>query len=225
MCSTPGWVTHNYTICNSPTVESPGPFEPVRIPTCPATELELCAADCSEDSPCSGDTQLCCGGCCRDPINLPSYEVPPVCPPDIVALSDDSDACDVECQLDDQCPGEKICCRSSCSSSCQYGRIPPNSCEVVREILEERDEAAGEDRVPLGRFLPGCLENGFFSPVQTWENYRWCVNVVTGEPISEAYTSADGAFTCPSKSLHTQIYTLFKISVFNALLPLFRLHY
>ena len=162
-------------------------------------EVDTCSEDCSDEAPCP-DTQLCCRGCgssCRDPINLPSYSVPLACPPQIVALSEDSDACDLECQSNDQCPGEKICCRSGCSSSCQNGLNPPEPCNLVRRILQEQNRESSE---PLGQFVPGCSERGFFSPVQTWENNRWCVNVVTGEPIGDAYTGGDGFnFTCPSK--------------------------
>ena len=134
-------------------------------------------------------------------MNLPSYEVPLSCPPQILSLSEDSETCDRECQIDGQCPGEKICCRSGCSSSCHYGEVPPDSCNAVRELLHDRDGAEDEEEALVGQFVPGCVDEGFFSPVQTWEQYRWCVNVVNGEPISDAYTGADGRFTCPSENL------------------------
>ncbi|CAI8020086.1 Kunitz-type U19-barytoxin-Tl1a [Geodia barretti] len=135
------------------------------------------------------------------PINLPSYSVPLMCPRQTVVLDEDSLTCDIQCQYNDQCPGEKICCYSGCSSSCQYGVPPPNSCTVVRRLLEDdRDEpTSDEDEPPLGEFLPGCHREGFFNPVQVSEANRWCVNVVTGEPIGSAYTASDGlTLTCPN---------------------------
>lgn len=89
---------------------------------------------------------------------------------------------------------------------------------MVRELLEneqEDDEEDDEDATnndggtPLvGQYVPGCSEEGYFNSVQIWENNKWCVNVVTGAPISDAYTLSDGLpFSCPSKysCMHTHI--------------------
>ena len=177
--------------------------ELTHIPTCPAEALDTCDEQCSDHDSCP-DTQLCCRGCgssCQVPINLPSYSVPLMCPRQTVVLDEDSLTCDIQCQYNDQCPGEKICCYSGCSSSCQYGVPPPNSCTVVRRLLEDDidEPTSDEEEPPLGEFLPGCHREGFFNPVQVSEANRWCVNVVTGEPIGSAYTASDGlTLTCPS---------------------------
>ena len=199
-----------------PTVaESSGGFEVNHFPTCPAVEVDTCAEECSGDDACE-ESQLCCRGCgssCRTAVSLPYYDVPFVCPPQILSLSSDSATCDLECQSDAQCPGSKICCRSGCSSSCQVGQSPPAACNVVRELLEtlnrrdddDDDDNADEngeenDRPLLGQYVPTCMNEGFFNPVQVWENHLWCVNVVTGQPVSSAYQANDTiSFSCPSE--------------------------
>lgn len=163
--------------------EPSGDFEANNYPVCPAVEVDICVEECTTDDNCE-ETELCCAGCghsCRIPTNLPYYDVPLACPPQTVFLSSDSATCDLECQSDAQCPGSKICCRSGCSSSCQNGEIPPGPCRAVREQLEvanSRDrEDEDEEQVdpPLvGQYVPSCLDEGWFNPVQTWENTIWC---------------------------------------------------
>ena len=193
--------------------ESRGPLEPNDYPTCPAVEIDTCSEECESHSNCTA-TQLCCRGCgstCREAVNLPYYKVPLTCPPQVVALSDESDVCDVECLSDSQCSGDRVCCRSGCSSSCQVGMMPPEPCHIVRQLIEGMDDRDDEDDEDggtnngggpalVGQFVPGCLEEGYFNPVQIWENNGWCVDVVTGKPISVAYTlSDDPVISCPSK--------------------------
>lgn len=172
-------------------------------PVCPAVEIDTCSEDCATDDNC-GDMERCCAGCghtCRPSINLPYYDIPLVCPPRFALLASDSATCDMGCQSDLDCPGSKICCRSGCSSSCQNGILPPQPCNYVREQLDnrERDDRNIEDQ-RLGQYVPSCLNEGWFSPVQTWENNLWCVNVETGRPIGNAYTAGSNlSFSCPSE--------------------------
>ena len=226
---------YNHSLRNC-SVDTTGGLEPSHAPSCPAVELDTCAEECEGDENCP-ESQLCCRGCgssCREAVNLPYYNVPLFCPMQAVSLAEDSATCDLQCNHDNQCPGNKICCHYGCSSSCQDGFIPLEPCYLLREALdgshegeettreredgdEERDDEAAEDdddddereeeddddeeddEAPLlGRFVPGCSPQGHFNPVQIWEGNRWCVNVVTGKPISPAYSRALN-FTCPSK--------------------------
>lgn len=196
-------------------VDPPGGVVVSHVPTCPAVEVDTCSEECSGNDAC-GESELCCRGCgssCRAAVNLPYYDIPLTCPPHILSLSIDSATCDLECQSNAQCPGSKICCRSGCSSSCQVGQTPPAACNAVRALLEtlnnahdsdadtdEEDDAEGNDGPLLGQYVPGCLQDGYFNPVQVWENNLWCVNVVTGEPVSSAYQASNNiTFSCPSE--------------------------
>ena len=92
------------------------------------------------------------------------------------------------------------------------GQTPPAACSIVRELLEtlnnghdgdeddEEDDAQANDGPLLGQYVPTCLEEGFFNPVQVWENNLWCVNVVTGQPVSSAYqANSELSFSCRSE--------------------------
>ena len=208
---------------------------------CPAVEIDTCSEDCATDDDC-GDREMCCAGCghtCRTPRDLPYYNIPLVCPPLLLSLASDSAACDLECRSDLECPGSKICCRNGCSSSCQNGMLPAEPCNIVRErldtnIREKKDsddeDETSQDEELLGRYIPSCMEEGWFNPVQTWENNVWCVNVETGRPIGNAYiASSDLSFYCPSELpllVVSCVSTCGAVLHFKLLcLPLYRLHY
>lgn len=178
-------------------VTPPEPVQPTLTPTCPHSDIDTCEEACDDDTPCPDD-QICCRGCgssCQVPVNLPSYELPLFCPPDTLSLSSDSATCDVECSFDDQCSGDKICCPSGCSRTCQTGYNPPNPCDLIRQQLTQPGQEL------LGRFIPRCMDGGYFAHAQTWVISLWCVNVKTGKPIGLAHSITDGvAPVCPSKT-------------------------
>lgn len=201
-------VVHVLIIDNSSTE-----FEAEYSGICPAVEIGICPENCATDDDC-GEMEICCAGCghtCRTPTNLPYYNIPLICPPRLASLATDSGACDMECCSDLECPGSKICCRDGCSSSCQNGMVPSQPCNIVRERLDnvmnnrekkdsDDEDRTGQDEELLGRYLPSCTDQGWFNPVQAWENNVWCVNVETGRPIGNAHiASSNLTFYCPSE--------------------------
>ena len=169
-------------------------MEPNDYASCPVDVDAVCAMECRPDIECP-ESQKCCGGCCRDIVNLPYYDIPRDCPDNFVSLSSDSDACDVECQSDTHCSDSKLCCRGdSCSSSCQEGVRPLDPCHAVKDLLEDGEAS-------LGRYVPQCTDDGLFRTVQVRENYRWCVHALTGKPISDAVNASDDTSICPCESI------------------------
>lgn len=92
--------------------------------------------------------------------------------------------CVEECSSDNDCDDVgTICCRNGCGRTCVTGNSPAQLCPSIRR----RNEEAGL----LGSFRPSCEEDGSFSPVQCHEGFCWCVDVTSGQPVSEGVRGAE----------------------------------
>lgn len=86
--------------------------------------------------------------------------------------------CGTSCSLDRECinPGE-LCCDSNCGRSCTVSQ--PTCHNMVQSLL--------------GAFQPSCEDDGSFSEMQCHERSCWCVDVVTGQPVTNG---TQGSLKC-----------------------------
>ena len=108
-------------------------------------------------------------------VNYLTYEDLPLTCPD---LRDTVGVCISNCRSDSECNGGKKCCSNSCGTqTCMAGIPPTYLCQIIRR----QSEASGL----LGRFSPHCQPDGSFKEMQCHERYCWCVDVISGQPVSE----------------------------------------
>ena len=116
--------------------------------------------DCTDYS----DTQNCSIGL-TGVVYLQPSDFQRQCP----AANNAPAVCGTSCSHDRDCrnPGE-LCCDSSCGQSCTA--FQPICHNMVQSLL--------------GAFQPSCEDDGSFSEVQCHERSCWCVDVVTGQPVT-----------------------------------------
>lgn len=113
----------------------------------------------------------------RNVYYLTLEDIPMECP----AMEDSLGVCINECVGNDGCDDGKICCSNGCGRTCMKGMQVSPLCLSIRG---QRDTTN-----LLGQFRPSCEEDGSFSGVQCHEGYCWCVDVVSGQPITEGVQS------------------------------------
>ena len=109
------------------------------------------------------------------------------------AVRDDTvGICVHECSLDRECLDSKKCCYNGCGHTCQppvtIPYVPlsnvvlrgPTPCLSARELL-----LGNRSRPLLGAYTPQCDGGGSFRGIQCHEHYCWCVENVTGRPITD----------------------------------------
>ena len=96
--------------------------------------------------------------------------------------------CTNDCKTDQNCDLGEICCSNGrCASSCGIQEAQPQ-CLVV-----QRNQGTS------GVFQPSCEEDGSFSEVQCDERerkYCWCVDIVSGQPVSEGQVGIPNCMKC-----------------------------
>ena len=141
---------------------------------------------CTTNNDCSED-QLCCsngsGMTCTDPVEVPYYNIPPVCPQ--MDSRDQSSVCvvvDQSCFDNSQCEDNELCCRNRCGKTCQEAVRSNTPCYTVNQQIIPT-------RPLIGMYVPTCSDDGLFSPVQCSGStgFCWCVNVKTGQPTTSYY--------------------------------------
>ena len=116
-------------------------------------------------------------GCFDLPPNTQFIRDAPLeCP----AVTDRLVGCEeASCEANTDCegPGE-LCCPTSCdgASKCTLGDPVRPRCSALRRLLSARRDTS--------IFIPDCDGDGFFSPVQCFRDYCWCVDVETGYPVT-----------------------------------------
>ena len=88
----------------------------------------------------------------------------------------------------------EICCPNSCGyMTCTEGRLlyPTPFCQIARKIATQQSTFNGS--LAVGAFIPQCDTDGNFNAVQCWGSTGqcWCVNRLTGEPVSEPARNPD----------------------------------
>ena len=99
---------------------------PIRQPVCPLVDSSLttiCLASCTTDSDCTGDQICCTSSCnraCKDPVFIPYYAIPPVCP--VPTVEDFFSICRIDeesCTANSQCEDTELCCDDGrCGRTC-----------------------------------------------------------------------------------------------------------
>ena len=110
------------------------------------------------------------------------YFTPEDIPVDCPATGDALGICISECDRNDECSSAgEICCSNRCGRTCLKGIPLTPLCSSIRGLrdLSER----------LGQFRPSCDTDGSFSEVQCHEGFCWCVDVVSGQPVTEGVRS------------------------------------
>ena len=77
-----------------------------------------------------------------------------------------------------------MCCANGCGHSCIVGVTVAPLCPAL----------ARQQYGAIGAFIPECESDGSFSATQCWGSigYCWCVDTVTGRPISEGMRGEPG---------------------------------
>ena len=167
--------------------------------------LGTCVQSCMTNDNCTGGMLCCSNGCgqtCQVGDSIPYYPLPLACPitslTDFLGIcnsndddgtddddTDDTDESDdddsaVPCTTNNNCMVDgEVCCRSGCGRTCQAAVRPSRPCQAVLDAV-----LSGSGVHPLGLFLPSCLVDGSFAPTQCHGSSCWCVNTVSGAPIS-----------------------------------------
>lgn len=98
-------------------------------------------------------------------------------------------ACIGTCTPDTQCSDGLACCETGCGVSSCTATIPVNA--ACRSIVRQ---------VQLGAFTPRCAEDGSFAEEQCRERFCWCVDVLTGQPVTDATLSPTACTRCSRES-------------------------
>lgn len=161
----------------------------------------ICQHFCTSNRNCSGD-QLCCtnscGSLCMDPTFVPFYAVPRVCPTaTLEGLVGTCSLTDESCGDNSECDGGELCCNNRCGRTCQdavNSRIP---CFTVREAILA---AIGGGIPPRGLYIPSCLSDGVFEPIQCNNSTGlcWCADVRSGRPLT-SYSPRGSRPQCSSE--------------------------
>ena len=96
------------------------------------------------------------------------------------------------CSSNEDCVNGQLCCSTGslgCGFNCLSGVPLTPLCPGVRGIRE----AASVPTTDV--FLPSCEEDGSFSTIQCYNSYCWCVDVLSGQPLTEG--SEDNTLDCP----------------------------
>ena len=121
------------------------------------------------------------------PVLLPYYKVPSICPDR--GLSDFFRECPQgvqSCINSSQCETGEVCCQSRCGRSCQRASSSDVPCFAIRELLEP--SFPSYRIAPTELFIPSCRPHGMFDSLQcNTTGVCWCVNILTGQPVSPAY--------------------------------------
>ena len=161
--------------------------------------IPVCEFRCS-DGTCIRQSEVCdtildcrdgsdarnCGTPFANVYYLTHQDVPLACPDMLDTLGTCTDDCDRT-----NCNDGNICCESSCGQTCTAGTPRTPLCPSV----QSQNERTGL----LGRFIPRCNQDGSFLEVQCHEHYCWCVNVLTGDPVSDGIEGEEpqcGGFRC-----------------------------
>ena len=162
--------------------------------TCPVVEPnenpEDCVTTCESHSDCSSPLYCCYDGCgysCSQPSRIPyirleSYSNEDACPsPSEVPCADMADGLG-SCLNDDySCDEGSICCENACSSALCLSTADSTPCFTAVKMAISSNSSTGL----LGTYEPRCTTQGLFRAIQCYENYCWCVDTKTGEPLSD----------------------------------------
>ena len=158
--------------------------------SCPAVREDtagICEHECSLHSECPHSKKCCYNGCghtCTPPVTIPYVPLPKATgcpPPDDVPCVDDEER-EGSCRDPKFACGEgEVCCDNGCSSAVCLGRSELVPCFTAREILEGN----GTGQALMGAYRPQCNEDGHFRHIQCHEHFCWCVESLTGRPLSD----------------------------------------
>ena len=123
--------------------------------------------DCADHS----DAKNCSRGL-TSVVYLQPSDIPQQCP----EANDLPSVCTDSCSSNADCRAGEACCRSGCGMTCVVS-LPVRP--VCRSIARQRQQAG-----LLGAFVPSCEEDGSFSEHQCRAGLCWCVDVETGQPVS-----------------------------------------
>lgn len=89
--------------------------------------------------------------------------------------------CVEECNSDNPCRDNLLCCSNGCGRSCLEGQTVAPLCPSLARQQYTRSRGG------VGTFILQCETDGSFSSQQCWAStgYCWCVETTTGRPISE----------------------------------------
>ena len=184
----------------------PTPLQSLQCPAVGASTFGSCVVTCSSHSDCDDDLLCCSNGCgftCRAGEPIPYYEIPLICPaPSVDDLIGTCQITNNSCLSDDECmKSDQRCCRSGCGRSCQRANQPSTPCFAVTDQFPIA--TGGLLGGLVGTFIPHCLDDGSFAPIQCHGStgYCWCVHTRTGEPISPRSPPGSMPPACASESL------------------------
>lgn len=163
---------------------------PMVLALCPLVDPSLgsiCVQSCTSNLDCRGERLCCpysCATQCMDPTFIPFYAIPRVCP--AATLEGFLGSCDLTetpCDVNSDCDGEELCCSTRCGRVCQDATTSRVPCFTVRE---EISAALGSIVPPPGMYIPTCLSDGQFDPIQCSMSTGlcWCADVQSGRPLS-----------------------------------------
>ena len=164
----------------------PTPLQDLQCPALASDAIGTCVEGCRGDDDCDGDFLCCSNGCgrtCQMGDSIPYYQIPLQCPEQsdldflgICVITDDS------CTMDEDCDDDELCCRSGCGRVCTSATTPSAPCFAIADSIYSAIDLTGF----VGVYIPQCLDDGTFAPIQCHGStgYCWCVHTLTGEPIS-----------------------------------------
>jgi hypothetical protein len=105
---------------------------------------------------------------------LTPEDLPMECPPVADALG----VCVTECNNGhDTCDENEICCENVCGHTCSQGIPTSPLCPNIHDLKG------------IPEFRPSCEADGNFTDVQCLGDYCWCVDVISGQPVTEGVQS------------------------------------
>lgn len=118
--------------------------------------------------------------------SIPYYQIPLQCPE--LSTADFFGTCAItndSCTANEECEDDESCCRSGCGRVCTSANTPSTPCFAIADAIFSAIDSTSSFGL-VGAYIPQCLEDGNFAPVQCHGStgYCWCVNTLTGEPTS-----------------------------------------
>ena len=168
----------------------------------------ICVQECTDDSNCSDSKRCCSNGCgmtCQTPVAIPYVVLTEAasCPPtnEVPCVKRIGGSCRDPAY---PCGDGWMCCDNDCTSA---------ACMRVSELqpcLKARSIVRGNATTPLlGAYSPRCDADGRFRELQCLERYCWCVDNVTGRPLSDMVAYDDlGKLKCAGECACVRVHLL-----------------